>query len=108
MPLLVHQLITVQPQLDTALAVNDVVNAGMEGAETAPHAAVGRIDNGIRVQGRYITLPQDQPLIAEEGWEGADIHHPLHIPLVGQIFVLYRQKGLSGRHGRTHIHQRPE
>ena len=36
MPLLSHQIRAVQPQLDSAAAVNDVVDAGMTGHKTAP------------------------------------------------------------------------
>lgn len=43
----VHQFIAVYPQLDTAFAVDDVINVGMKSAETAPHAAVRRINDGI-------------------------------------------------------------
>ena len=58
MPLLRHQMLTGQTQLQACLRVNGIVDTGMMGDETAHHLAVGRIDDGIHLQSRDITLPE--------------------------------------------------
>lgn len=48
-------IIACQPQLDSRISMDHIVNTGMAGMEAAQQPTVGGIDNGIRFQPRYIS-----------------------------------------------------
>ena len=56
-PLGGHDLVAAKPQLNPTSGVNEIINTGMERAETAPQGGICCIDDGVCFQCGYISLP---------------------------------------------------
>ena len=103
-----HLLMAAEPQLNASRRVNSVVDAAVEGEKTAQQRAVGRVDNGVALQRRNISLPQGQLGPGGYNRQVGGLHDPDSLSFFLQILILHFQKLLVRRLGRTHVHQRPK
>ena len=61
MPLLLYNLVALNPELDSGKRMDHIVDTGMAGLPASQERAVGGVDDGIAAQCRNIPLPERDP-----------------------------------------------
>lgn len=106
MALALHDLSTIQPELDAREGMDAVVDAGVARHITARHAAVCGVDNGAALQPGDVALPEVE--IAANRLQIGQTGDACIFDLLTQVFVLHGQKfGVDG-FGVTDVHQRAQ
>lgn len=106
MALVLHELGTIQAELDAGEGMDAVVDAGVARHIAARHAAVGGVDNGAALQPGDVALPEVQ--IAANRLQIVQAGDARVFELLTQVFVLHSQElGVDGL-GTADVHQRTQ